>query len=222
MAARLRAVARDGGATMFMVLLAAFAVLLGRYCGLDDVVVGTPVAGRNRAETEGLIGFFVNTLVLRADLSGDPEFTGLLARVREMALGAYAHQDLPFEQLVDALVTERDRSRTPLFQVLFSYVAADRGAGRAGPADGQARQRGRGRGRGPGAVLAEAGGRLAAKFDLRLTLAEAGGGGLAGAIEYSTGVVRRGHDRADGRASGDGAGGGGGGCAGGGCRGWRC
>ena len=118
-AAGLRAVARGGGATMFMTLLAAFSVLLGRYSGQDDVVVGTPVANRNRAETEDLIGFFVNTLVLRADLSGDPEFTGLLGRVRGMTLGAYAHQDLPFEQLVDALVTGRDRSRTPLFQCPF-------------------------------------------------------------------------------------------------------
>ena len=110
---------------MFMMLLAGFAVLLGRYCGTEDVVVGTPVANRNRAETEGLIGFFVNTLVLRADLSGDPSFTGLLGRVRRMALEAYAHQDLPFEQLVDELVTERDRSRTPLFQVFFSYVTGE-------------------------------------------------------------------------------------------------
>ena len=85
-------------------------------------MVGTPVANRNRAETEGLIGFFVNTLVLRADLSGDPSFAELLGRVRAMALGAYAHQDLPFEQLVDELVTDRDRSRTPLFQVFFSYA----------------------------------------------------------------------------------------------------
>ncbi|MGH3125630.1 MAG: condensation domain-containing protein, partial [Streptosporangiaceae bacterium] len=117
--ARLRAVARDNGASMFMVLLAGFCVLLGRYAGSEDVVVGTPVAGRNRAETEGLIGFFVNTLVMRADLSADPTFTELLGRVRGMALGAYAHQDLPFEQLVEALVTDRDRSRTPLFDVFL-------------------------------------------------------------------------------------------------------
>ena len=89
-AGRLRAVAREVGATMFMTLLAGFTVLLGRYSGQDDVVVGTPVANRNRAETEGLVGFFVNTLVLRADLSGDPTFTELLGRVRRMALDAYA------------------------------------------------------------------------------------------------------------------------------------
>ncbi|MFC9249726.1 amino acid adenylation domain-containing protein, partial [Streptomyces sp. NPDC057136] len=127
-AQRLRAISREGGATMSMTLLAAFNVLLGRYAGSDDVVVGTPVANRNRAETEGLIGFFVNTLVMRTDLSGGPTFTELLGRVREMALGAYAHQDLPFEQLVDELVTERDRSRSPLFQVLFDYDNGQSGA----------------------------------------------------------------------------------------------
>ena len=88
-----------------MTVLAAFKVLLGRYAGLEDVAVGTPVANRGRAETEGLIGFFVNTLVMRADLSGDPSFAELLGRVRATALAAYAHQDLPFEQLVDDLVT---------------------------------------------------------------------------------------------------------------------
>ena len=124
----LRAVAQQGGASMFMTVLAALMVLLGRYTGLDDVVAGTPVANRDRAETEDLIGFFVNTLVLRADLSGDPSFTELLGRVRAMALEAYAHQDLPFEQLVDELVTERDRSRTPLFQALLDYVDDSRRA----------------------------------------------------------------------------------------------
>ncbi|WP_345673003.1 condensation domain-containing protein, partial [Streptomyces phyllanthi] len=126
---RLKEIARRNGATMFMTLLAASAVLLGRYCGQDDVVVGAPVANRNRAETDDLIGFFVNTLVLRTDLSADPTFTELLGRVRDVALGAYEHQDLPFEQLVDALATDRDRSRAPLFQVLFNYDPA-------APADG--------------------------------------------------------------------------------------
>ena len=135
-ASALRDAAPRDGATMFMTLLAAVAVVLGRYAGLDDVVVGTPVANRNRAETEGLIGFFVNTLVLRTDLSGDPTFTELLSRVRRTALGAYAHQDLPFEQLVDELVTDRDRSRTPLFQVFFNYVRDDRDQAAAGHPSG--------------------------------------------------------------------------------------
>ncbi len=120
----LRAVARTAGASMFMTVLGAFGVLLSRYSAQDDIVVGTPIAGRNRAEIEGLIGFFVNTLVLRTDLSGDPTFAELLGRVRATTLAAYAHQDLPFEQLVDALGVERDRSRTPLFQVMFNYLAA--------------------------------------------------------------------------------------------------
>ena len=124
----LRAAARAGGATMFMTLLAALAVLLGRYAGQDDVVVGTPIANRGRAETEDLIGFFVNSLAVRADLSGDPAFGELLARVRRGALDDYAHQDLPFEQLVDALSLPRDRSRHPLFQVMIAYAKAAREA----------------------------------------------------------------------------------------------
>src|SRR5215831_19273094 len=102
-----------------MTLLAAFQLLLHRYTDQDDIVVGSLIANRNRVETEGLIGFFVNTLVLRTDFSGNPSFRELLERVRAVALGAYSHQDLPFEKLLEALQPPRDLSRTPLFQALF-------------------------------------------------------------------------------------------------------
>ena len=108
------------GVTLFMALFAAFATLLARYTGQTDICIGTPIANRTHSELEGLIGFFVNTLVLRADLSGNPTFTDLLMRVRQMALGAYTHQDIPFEQLVESIQPERDQARSPLFQVLFS------------------------------------------------------------------------------------------------------
>ncbi|WP_345143681.1 amino acid adenylation domain-containing protein, partial [Dactylosporangium darangshiense] len=159
----LRAVARDAGVSMFMTMFGLYTVLLSRYSGQDDIVVGTPIANRNRAEIEGLIGFFVNTLVLRTDLSGDPTFAELLGRVRERTLAAFAHQDLPFEQLVDALDVDRDRSRTPLFQVLFNYFTEledftlDEGAVRS----------------------------VMAKFDLRLIVAERAGG-LVGAVHFAS------------------------------------
>jgi amino acid adenylation domain-containing protein len=115
----LKALSQQENVTLFMVLLAAFKVLLYRYSGQSDILIGSPIANRNRAEIEGLIGFFANTLVLRTDLSGNPTFQQLLGRVRETALGAYAHQDLPFERLVDELRLPRDLSHNPLFQVLF-------------------------------------------------------------------------------------------------------
>ena len=102
-----------------MTLMAAFQTLLYRYSGQDDIAVGTAIAGRTRAEAENLIGFFINMLVMRADLSGAPRFRDLLSRVREVALGAYAHQDLPFEKLVDVLQPKRDPNLSPLFQVAF-------------------------------------------------------------------------------------------------------
>ena len=102
-----------------MTLLAAFQAMLCRYTGKEDILVGTPVAGRNRREAEELIGFFVNTLVMRGDLSGEPTFREFLGRMRETALEAYAHQDVPFEKLVDELELERSLSYSPLFQVMF-------------------------------------------------------------------------------------------------------
>nr|QEO74621.1 condensation domain-containing protein [uncultured bacterium] len=117
--ARLRALGRSEGTTLFMTLLAAWQALLTRYSGQETVSTGTPVAGRDSVETEALVGLFVNTLVMRTDLAGDPAFAELLGRVREVCLGAYAHGDVPFERLVGELHTERDTSRTPLFQVLF-------------------------------------------------------------------------------------------------------
>jgi hypothetical protein len=117
---RLKKLGRREGATMFMTLLAAFKTLLYRYSGQTDVVVGTPVAGRNFIETEGLIGFFVNSLALRTDLSGDPSFLEALLRVRAGALEAYAHQELPFEKLVEELRPERNPSFAPIFQVMFA------------------------------------------------------------------------------------------------------
>ena len=126
----LQALSRQERSTMFMPLLAAFQALLHRYTGQEDIVVGSPVAGRSRVETEGLIGFFVNTLVLRTDLSGEPTFRDLLGRVREVALAAYDHWDLPFEKLVEELNPDRNLSYTPLFQVVFAFQNAPRSLAR--------------------------------------------------------------------------------------------
>jgi natural product biosynthesis luciferase-like monooxygenase protein len=117
--AEIDALCRRYGATRFMVMLAAYAILLSRYSGDTDIVIGSPVANRTRSELEGLIGVFVNILVLRVDVGNDPTFADLLSQVREVALGAYEHQDLPVEQLVETLHPRRDPARPPLFQAMF-------------------------------------------------------------------------------------------------------
>ncbi|AUX29427.1 MULTISPECIES: non-ribosomal peptide synthase/polyketide synthase [Sorangium] len=167
--AALRALGRRHNVTLFMTLLAALKVLLSRYAGQEDIVVGTPIAGRNQVEIEGLIGFFVNTLALRTDLSGEPTFLELLARVREVTLEAYAHQELPFEKLVEELAPARDLGRSPLFQVMFVLQNAPSPELRLGEA------------RLSPLPLAT----TTAKFDLLLSLEE-GDQGLVGSVEYAT------------------------------------
>lgn len=119
LAEKLRVLSREQDVTLFMTLLTAFFVLLHRYSNQEDICVGSPIANRNRKETENLIGFFVNTLVLRANIEENPRFNELLQQVKETTLGAYAHQDLPFEMLVEELQPERDMSHSPLFQAMF-------------------------------------------------------------------------------------------------------
>jgi amino acid adenylation domain-containing protein len=164
-----RDLARRGRATPFMVLMAGFVALLQRYTGQDDIAVGTAIANRNRAETEGLIGFFVNSLLIRCDASGRPTFTDLVERVRGECLDAYTHQDLPFERLVEHLQPERDLGRNPLFQVTFQLVNAPTLDG-TGPA---------------AATPALEVKRGSAIFDLAVTLMD-GTGPFGGIIEYST------------------------------------
>ncbi|HZF12185.1 MAG TPA: amino acid adenylation domain-containing protein, partial [Thermoanaerobaculia bacterium] len=166
---QLQALCRREGATLFMVLLAGLQALLARYSGQQDLAVGTPTAGRTHREIEELIGFFVNTLVLRGDLAGEPTFRELLGRVRETALAAHAHQDVPFERLVQELAPERTLAHTPLFQVMLALQNLPLGPVRIGPL-----------------VLSplevDPG---TAKFDLSLALEERAGG-LAGAVRYAT------------------------------------
>ncbi|WP_164352831.1 condensation domain-containing protein, partial [Pseudomonas viridiflava] len=126
----LKSLAREQGITLFMVLLASFQTLLHRYSGQDDVRVGVPIANRNRSETEGLIGFFVNTQVLKAEFSAQTTVAQLLQQIKQTAVQAQAHQDLPFEQLVEALQPERDPSRSPLFQVAYNHQTESRNEAR--------------------------------------------------------------------------------------------
>ncbi|RYZ33853.1 MAG: non-ribosomal peptide synthetase, partial [Myxococcaceae bacterium] len=165
----LRALAQREGASLYMVLLAGWQVLLSRYSGQQDISVGSPIAGRTRAEVEGLIGFFVNTLVLRAQVEGEGSFRKLLAQVRETVLGAYEHQEVPFEKLVEALQPERSRSHSPLFQALFALQNVPMGEVQL-----------------PGLTLkpVDFEGQTS-KFDLSLFLTETPQG-LSGAVEYST------------------------------------
>jgi amino acid adenylation domain-containing protein len=120
--AALKSFSRQHGATLFMTLFATFNILLSRITGQEDIIVGSTIAGRNRAETEGLIGFFINALPLRTDLSGDPSFSTLLQRVREICLDAYSHQEMPFEKLVEELRPPRDSGHNPIFDVLFNVA----------------------------------------------------------------------------------------------------
>ncbi|HYG62232.1 MAG TPA: condensation domain-containing protein, partial [Thermoanaerobaculia bacterium] len=160
---------RRHGATPFMVLAAGLFTVLARYSGQPDISLGSPIANRNRSETEGLIGFFVNTLVLRADVGRAESFKELLEQVREVTLGAYAHQDMPFEKLVGELLPERDPSRTPFFQVSLAVQNAPLSAARLADLDLLPVDL-------PGST---------AKFDLTLAVGEVGGG-LAGSVEYAT------------------------------------
>src|SRR5262249_49015777 len=114
-----RQVSQREQATLFMTLLAAFQVLLARYSGQRDIVVGSPIAGRTRAELEGMLGFLVNTLALRVQLTENLSFIEVVRQIREVALQAFVHQDVPFEQVVQTLQPERDLSHSPLFQVMF-------------------------------------------------------------------------------------------------------
>ncbi|MEO7331750.1 MAG: amino acid adenylation domain-containing protein, partial [Minicystis sp.] len=168
LAKSLRDLSRRENATLFMTLLAAFDLLLHRYSGQSDLVVGTPILNRARPETEGLIGFFLNTVVLRTEVSDELSFQELLSRVRETCLGAYGHQDIPFERLVQELAPNRDLGRTPLFQVNFTLQSAGPGGARLS-----------------GVKMRPVNAELSvSKFDLTLGMMD-GPGGLGGSFEYS-------------------------------------
>ncbi|HEX9938621.1 MAG TPA: amino acid adenylation domain-containing protein, partial [Longimicrobium sp.] len=174
--AGLKALSRRNGATLHMTLLAGWAAVLGRLAGQDDVVIGTPTAGRGRREIEGLIGFFINTLAVRVDLSGTPTVAELLGRVRERTLGAQHNQDIPFEQVVERVDPVRTPAHTPLFQVWFVWQNAARGEGPSLP----------------GLELGDVGGpaQVQAKFDLLLSLGEAGDR-IAGSLTWATALFER-------------------------------
>ena len=166
---KLQSLSGESGTTLFMTLLAGFATLLYRYNGESDILIGSPIANRNRSEIESLIGFFVNTLVLRSSFEANPSFENLLAQVRETTLKAYEHQDVPFEQVVEALQPQRSLSHSPLFQVMFVLQNAPMGEVEL-----------------PGVTLTQLDAESTiAKFDLTLTISETDQG-LVGEWEYNT------------------------------------
>jgi amino acid adenylation domain-containing protein len=171
LSAQLKSLSRRQSVTLYMTLLAAFEVLLSWHSGETEMVIGTPIANRNRMELESIIGFFVNTLAMRANVGGNPSFTELLARVREVVLGAYANQDVPFERLVEELKPERDLSRSPVFQVMFAWQNA--------PTEELSLE---------GLAMSYESARAeTAKYDLGLTLWESRESGeIEGVIDYST------------------------------------
>ena len=170
---KLRKVCQEQSVTLYMTLLAAFQTLLYRYTGQQDIIVGSPIAGRGHAETEGLIGFFVNTLAMRTEVSGDLSFSELLQRVKKTALDAYANQDLPFEKLVETLSPERDMGSTPFFQVVFGLQDGQSPEIQFGPATVQMSPVDNG----------------TAKFDLTLLLEESDAG-IRGFLEYCTDLFK--------------------------------
>ncbi len=171
----LRRLSQREGVTLFMTMLAAFQTLMMRYTGQEDIVVGTPIANRSQPEIEPLIGFFVNTLVMRTDLGGSPTFVDVVRRVREVALGAFSNQDLPFERLVEELQPQRDLSRNPLFQVMFVLQNSISRSGSVAPSPAFQ----------PGTAAPGETTYGTAKFDLTLYVAETDSG-LTCIYEYST------------------------------------
>jgi hypothetical protein len=173
--AGLRELSQRHGTTLFMTLLAGWAVTLSRLSGREDLVVGTPTANRGRREVEGLIGFFVNTLAIRVDLSGPPTVAELLGRVKRLVLGAQDHQDIPFEQVVELVQPARSMAHSPVFQVMFSWQSAPKESLEL-----------------PGLSLSGLGPapRVTAQFDLALSLREEGGT-IRGGMEYATALFER-------------------------------
>ncbi|MDP7094523.1 MAG: amino acid adenylation domain-containing protein, partial [Gammaproteobacteria bacterium] len=175
LASRLDELAVSSGCTLFVVMLAALNTLLYRYSGEDDLVIGTPISGRQRSELEGIVGFFLNTLAIRADMSGNPSFNELLNRVKDSTLGAFAHQELPFEKLVEELQPDRNLSHAPIFQVLFVLNHMSREDVKFGDLE-------------IGSALYDI---STAKFDLQLTVSEVTDG-LATTILYNTDLFEEG------------------------------